>query len=309
MSAPDPLLEEVNRLRAEVAALSARVRAFAPYAEDDLLRPPLPPIRDLVKVGGPNIDAWRYWLADVADRDEEGRYRRVLRDPWPLPETENREGYCAGDHIAYWLSGLADYLKTSEAVARHGVTGGRFYEFGGGTGRVYRHFAAQSDAWEVWSSDFRMSSVRWSLAQFPPAVRVFANTSIPGLPLPDAAFDLVTAYSVFTHIDEAETAWLLELRRILRPGGIAYLSVHDEHTWRADERLREMVCGSRGLAPESPLPEGKTVARWREDDPYSCNVLHSEGHLRSVWGRFFEILEIKPGWVGAQSAVICRRAD
>ena len=312
MSAPadreGSLEDQVLRLTDLVSDLETRVRQLAPYAENDPILPAVAMIGDLVKVGGPNIEAWRYWLADVAERDDEGRYARVLRDPWPLPDSRNREGYCAGDHIAYWLSGLSDFLKTAEAAARHGVEGGRFYEFGGGTGRVYRHFAAQSDAWEVWSSDFRLSSVHWSLANFPPAVRVFANTSAPSLPLPEGAFDLVAAYSVFTHIDEAETQWLLELRRILKPGGLAYLSVHDEDTWLTEEPLRRQVASACKLDPDRPLPEGRTVAVWRDDDPYNCNVFHSQGYIRSVWGRFFEVLEIKPRWVGAQAAVVLRRS-
>lgn len=282
---------------------------LAPYAEDHPILPPVGLVRDFVRVGGPNIDAWRYWMADVADRDEEGRYARVLRDTWPLPDTINREGYCDGDHLAYWLSGLADHLKTVEAAARYGVNGGKFYELGGGTGRVYRHFAIQSDVWEVWSSDFRRSSVHWSETNFPSSVRVFANTSAPSLALPDGAFDLVGAYSVFTHINEGETDWLFELRRILKPGGLAYISIHDEETWRTEEQLRRAVAEACEINPYVPLPQGRTVAVWREDgDPYNCNVFHSQDYIRSVWGRFFEVLEIKPKWVGAQAAVLLRRS-
>ena len=39
---------------------------------------------------------------------------------------------------------------------------------------------------------------------------VFQNHSIPTLPLPDASIDLITAFSVFTHMEGMETAWLME---------------------------------------------------------------------------------------------------
>jgi hypothetical protein len=46
---------------------------------------------------------------------------------------------------------------------------------------------------------------------------------------------------------------------------------------------------------------------YREDDPYNCQVFHAADHLAKVWGRYYEIVEVKPLWVGAQSAVVCRR--
>jgi ubiquinone/menaquinone biosynthesis C-methylase UbiE len=46
------------------------------------------------------------------------------------------------------------------------------------------------------------------------------------LPIEDRTFDLVSAMSVFTEVDEAETSWLLELHRIMKPSGSAIVTVH-----------------------------------------------------------------------------------
>ncbi|MEZ5881798.1 MAG: methyltransferase domain-containing protein [Nitratireductor sp.] len=62
----------------------------------------------------------------------------------------------------------------------------------------------------------------------------------------DNYFDLVTAFSVFTHIDVFETAFVAEIRRILKPGGLACLTVLDNSTWTS---LREPATDSaRSLA-------------------------------------------------------------
>src|SRR5262249_14848680 len=45
----------------------------------------------------------------------------------------------------------------------------------------------------------------------------------------DASFDLVYAFSVFTHLPESlQLAWMGELRRVLRPGGYLLISLHGE---------------------------------------------------------------------------------
>ncbi|MGY1688890.1 class I SAM-dependent methyltransferase [Geodermatophilus sp. SYSU D01105] len=49
----------------------------------------------------------------------------------------------------------------------------------------------------------------------------------PPLPFDDGRFDLVLGYSVFTHLPvDHQDAWLAELRRVTRPGGLLLLTVH-----------------------------------------------------------------------------------
>jgi SAM-dependent methyltransferase len=234
----------------------------------------------------------------------------LRRDPAPLPDCSNREGYCGRDHLAYWLHGYRDYRKIL-AVIPDGLVRGRYFDFGGSTGRVFRHFAFQSNAWDVWSSDFKINSVEWNLRHFPTTIKTLLNNSNPSLPLPDGYFDLVTAFSVFTHINEPEIAWLLELRRILKVGGIACISVHDEATWQNQSpQLREAMLRDRPEIADLPMfPEQKTVVPWREDDPYNCNVFHAREHIARVWGRFFEICAVRPLYLEAQALVVCRRPD
>lgn len=233
----------------------------------------------------------------------------IRRDPAGIPPDENREGYCPGKHLAFWLSGYQDYKGTLALINAHGLRYGRCLDFGGSTGRVFRHFAYNVDNWEVWSCDFKLGSVEWNLANFDNRVRVFANTSIPVLPLEDNSFDLVTAYSVFTHLNEPELNWLLELRRILRPGGIAYLTIHDEVTWKnLSPSLRSTIEKWRPDVLDAPeMPPGKTVITFRNDDPYNCNVFHGADYIKNVWGRFFDICEVRSTWVGQQAAVVCRK--
>ena len=52
----------------------------------------------------------------------------------------------------------------------------------------------------------------------------------PGQRFEDRYFDLIFCGSVFTHIEDTQQSWLLELGRVLRPSGRLFITVHDEHT-------------------------------------------------------------------------------
>ena len=60
-------------------------------------------------------------------------------------------------------------------------------------------------------------SVEWNLANFPSTITVFQGMYFTFLLIEDRIFDLVSAMSVFIHLDEIETSWLLELRQIMKP--------------------------------------------------------------------------------------------
>ena len=115
--------------------------------------------------------------------------------------------------------------------------------------------------------------------------------------------------SVFTHIDEIETSWLLELRRIMKPGGIAIVTIHNEDTWlNLHPALREVIeKHSPELAAMPTLPPGRSVSTFRDDDPYRCNTFHSNDYIRTQWIRVFDVKEIIPRASGAQAAVILQK--
>ena len=175
--------------------------------------------------------------------------RKAKNDYLPLPHGENREGYASSDHVRYWTTGLEDFEKVMDSLRSVALPPGRLYDFGGSTGRVFRHVFCQTDAFEIWTSDFKLASYRWNQLYMPQNIRSFLNTFYPSLPIPDRFFDVITAFSVFTHIDELESPWLMELRRILKPGGLLYTTIHDEAFWnQMPDRLLATLQRARGAA-------------------------------------------------------------
>jgi SAM-dependent methyltransferase len=244
------------------------------------------------------------------------------RDPHPLPATADREGYHDERHFDYWLSGLEDFARVCATLERHGRTLAAPFallDFGCASGRVLRHFLCQARGLELWGTDLNERHVDWLLRHFPRALKPFQCTALPSLPLADASLDLVTAFSVFTHIDEYELAWLLELRRLLKSNGIAYLTIHSDDTWgrlgpgmTAYDylyALRDAIPG-HVITPElfrSPMARDKTVFRWRTAELNNTSVFLSKRHVHEVWGRFFEVLEIVPQGSGYQDVVVLRK--
>jgi ubiquinone/menaquinone biosynthesis C-methylase UbiE len=163
--------------------------------------------------------------------------------------------------------------------------GRRVLDFGCGSGRLLRQFLDEARLAEFHGSDIDEETVSWVRKHLcPPIADVGVNGEEPPLDYPDDHFDLVTALSVFTHIADGWSDWMLEIRRVLKPGGLLIATFLDSMVARThtglpwDEERGGM--GAIGFAdPETSLP----------------NVLHSHWWLREHWGRAFEIVELRPG--------------
>lgn len=246
----------------------------------------------------------------IRDRD----FRRmVLRDNFPLPGDEFREGYHLGNDISYWLNGLVCFLKTLNTIERHQVEIKSMLDFGCASGRVTRHFRCQLDDVEIWAADINPIHEAWLSRHFPRNPKALTVNETPGIGIADNSLDFISAFSVFTHIDETESGWLAEMKRILRPGGMAYFTVHNEDTWKSmrnagpSHHLVAAMLQRDGFTLEKlqqPMPEGKTAFYFDDRDSYRAQVFHSNQYLREVWGQTFRIHEILPCEQQRQSVVV-----
>jgi SAM-dependent methyltransferase len=97
--------------------------------------------------------------------------------------------------------------------------------------------------------DVNARQVEWAAAHVPGCEFVHTNPD-PPLPLATDSFDIVNAASVFTHIPfEGQTAWLVELHRVLRPGGVLVATVAGRHHAR-------LQLGGEGLGGEAGVAIG-----------------------------------------------------
>ncbi len=232
-----------------------------------------------------------------------------------IPATEMRGNYHGQRHLDYWLSGLSDFAivmqkwrntRSEEPTA--------MFELGTLSGRVLRHFATHFPDSRVVGSDIRITEIEWMIRNMPSNVFVFQNTIVPHLPLPDRSFDITMAFSVFTHIDTYELAWLAELLRITRDNGMLFLTVQTERAWnrimQEDKRYRGMLVGTIGFGDYkrgSPMPESPGKLFFPSPDGAYGSAFHTSQYIRTVWGRLLRVNEILQPESRLQDTVVLHR--
>ena len=237
----------------------------------------------------------------------------VERDKAPLPDTADREGYYGPNHFNYWASGFSDFRTMQNWFSDQHVPLRDYLDMGCASGRVIRHAAAQTYNLNVFGCDINRQHVDWCNEFLPQGIEVFQNTSLPQIAMPDASLDLISAFSVFTHIEAYDTAWLMEIKRILRPGGVAWLTIHGDRTWHEvnpNWPLYAPLTTHPSYAKHKDsqeIPEKRLVYRWLSAASYSANVFYRYEYIYKHWGRFFEVQQIFPCVPPFQDVVVLRK--
>lgn len=193
-------------------------------------------------------------------------------------------------------------------------------DFGSGAGRVLPHVFGLVPGAVCAGCDVDQAAIEWAAANRP-GFRWALSSFEPPLPFDAAAFDLVYSVSVFSHLGRGvQERWLAELARVLRPGGVALLSVHGPTAFEAFRggRVRTAWCSPAVFARE-PLREHDFVFTPYARSPWTIGELpgvgrdyglafHGHGFIRETWARHFVVGPIAvralTGW---QDLVVCTR--
>lgn len=234
--------------------------------------------------------------------------------PWPGEELVSRVA-TGVDRDEFFNSGRQSVVDLGAAL---GVIGReikdyhRILDFGCGCGRVlmWLHEAA-ADA-ELYGVDIDERAIEWDREHLPFAQFERSN-DMPPLDFPDGHFDLVFCHSVFTHIPEdMQDAWLAELRRVTRPGGHLFLTVHGEHCFAGFERDSQEVgdparvrriLETEGIAY---IPDDCFVGSTHPE--YYHSTFHAPWYIYAHWSRWLEVkAHIPQGSLGFQDAILFER--
>lgn len=190
--------------------------------------------------------------------------------------------------------------------------GSRLLDFGCAEGRVLRFFPRHPES-ELWGVDINAERIAWAQQHLPAPFRFATTTTAPHLPFEDNYFDLVYAVSVFTHISELADAWFLEVLRVLRPDGHAYLTIHDERTvdlllgaYRDNPIHAYMVDLVRKFGEATGVLDEDWAYFAILADP-AAQVFYDSAYLVDKWSRLADCVRVAPEAIGYQTALIFRK--
>lgn len=226
----------------------------------------------------------------------------------PNPPEHLWLGY--GRTIEEWLeSGRRHVGKMRELLKETGYEikdGDRVLELGCAGARMLRCLQDVADKCEIWGTDISGEHILWCKQNLSPPFNFCITTTTPHLPFPDNYFDLIYAGSVFTHIDDMADTWLFELRRILKPGGRAYLTIHDNHTIRLLSEQRNLDL-SKTLFCRPDYFRNNDYGMFTIGRFMRSQVFFDTDYFTAPLKPFFDVLSVTPEAYGFQTAVLLRK--
>ncbi len=216
--------------------------------------------------------------------------------PVPPAELVARIGGTCDDYLEIGLRHrrILEWLLPSD----WSFEGKSVLDFGCGTGRTLTAFLQDGQRAEFVGCDIHVGSIAWATSELSPPFRFFVCQETPPLAQPDRRFDLVYGMSVFTHITDQWSHWLVDLHRVMRPGALAVISVLGSVR---SSRLLGIQWDDRIGMASIDHHHG-----WEIGGP---SALLGEWWVREHWARAFEILrfEYADDWIAHDFVVMRKR--
>lgn len=236
----------------------------------------------------------------------------VQGEPLPVPAGEDRFGYAVEDTNEYLRWGKFDHDLLLSVVNKQYEKSENIHimDFGCSSGRVLRHFEAEhgSKGWTLYGADVQARAIEWMRRNFPSHYQVVTTSVIPHLPFADNSLDVIYGFSVFTHIKYLWDAWLMELKRVLKPSGLLIQTVHSENAWNFYYKHRDESWVQRALPAQLINSENMGVDFFYYGDIGVSQVFWKREIIEDFWGRYFQILEITdPPENSFQDWVTCKK--
>jgi SAM-dependent methyltransferase len=272
----------------------------------------------------PLVAAWALRrLRELLELTPVGGPARLESGEGPTPPRRLRARAGTPDVREYREGGVTAATELAAALRRAGAdlgTRAAILDFGCGAGRVLPHVAGLAPGADCSGCDVDRDAIDWAVAHRPGLDWALSSFE-PPLPFGAESFDLVYSVSVFSHLGRGpQDRWLAELARVLRPGGVALLSVHGPSAFEAFRtgRVRTAWC-PRDVFDREPLREHDFVFTPYVHSPWTAADLpgvgrdyglafHGHGFIRETWGRHLAVREIAVRAVtGGQDLVIATR--
>lgn len=180
------------------------------------------------------------WLEVMLKSVDEPSYRGVALPPVPPEGIQKKFNGTVGP--ANLRAGFAFYQvvkRTAVSCGRPLISDTSVLDFGCGWGRVLRFLLKDVSADHLKGVDIDPVGIATCRESMPYVDFTQSNVE-PPLDFAAETFDVIYAYSVFSHLPEGlHLDWLAELSRVLRPGGLLLVTTQSRSFLAACRQLQE----------------------------------------------------------------------
>jgi SAM-dependent methyltransferase len=253
-------------------------------------------------------------MLDIVGLAEDGRRvgympHMVLGDvgrfPTPPEDYQYRVTHTRNPHF-YQIAAVRSFGDIIRLLNRH-IDWHKIqnvFDWGCGCGRLSTHFLSAAGI-SLTGADIDSRAIKWCRSNLPEG-RFHVLSPMPPTEYEDGEFDLIVAFSVFTHLRrEVQEAWLHEMYRVLKPGGWFVATTHGQVAFQF---------ASQNLAPDWPAGEFHDISDPTLDGvapiDYYRGAYQTENYTRQEFGKLFQIVEYVPrGANGLQDLVLMRKSE
>jgi SAM-dependent methyltransferase len=182
------------------------------------------------------------WFDILADGITTPVQRGVTLPGFPADSTQEQFVGSAGRHSL--LEGFTFYKVVkayAETMGRSVDKHTRMMDFGCGWGRMLRCFLKDVDANNLYGTDVDSNIIAFCQGAFAYG-RFSVVPALPPVEFPAGFFDIIYAYSVFSHLNEdTHLKWVEEFSRILKAGGLLLVTTQGRGFIDFCESLRQQA--------------------------------------------------------------------
>jgi SAM-dependent methyltransferase len=198
---------------------------------------------------------------------------------------------------SFVLMGYTQYRHLRALIDRYAPQAQQVLDWGCGAARIGRYFATDS-RFRLTGVDVDHVNVDWCRQTYGKQGAFSLIDPCQKTPFPDGSFDMAYGISIFTHLNrDSESFWLAELRRLLRPGGLAIMTIHGELAFfkAVNDFWQYCTLIQDGFYDYGACPDLRVDGKQTISETLYRNVFHTRPYLHSVWGQYFDIVDVIPG--------------
>ncbi len=179
----------------------------------------------------------------------------------------------------YIEDGALTAQEIIDSVIKYLPPAPQILDWGCGPARITRHLTTVCEDAIISACDTNTQTIHWN-QQHIQHIHFVVQPPEPPLPFCNDQFDLIIGFSVFTHIPATEQqAWIAELHRILKPGGILWITTHGHYFIENLPEAKKQTIRQQGIySTHYPLAGHRMMSTYHQPETFK-NLLKEKFEL------------------------------